>query len=534
MILLHIGKRTRILFLGANFVYNIYSCFVIINRKNIRLALLLLFSSTIVFAQNHLDNWSSKDIIDIGSIKQLFIDDEIIETSNDVNFVMHSPSLTGEVILKADLPYELGGYTHLYSSVLKDPIDNKVKIWYDYFKPKSADPYDHDRHVAYAESTDGINFSKPQIGLYEINGSKENNVVIPGVIGGSSVWIDPNALPKDRFKTQAKVYPSGKLFMHSSPDGIHWKLYADINPQGPHDTQTIIFWDKKLQNYLLYGRYFLENNGIKERGVRRAFIDNNFTEIHNIGLAIWPDIKDKSKYSDIMGVGNSVDYYGATVFPYEDIYIMLAQAFWHWLPNTVYQGTDEPGMRDVRLAVSRNSIDFKRIGNRKPFLTPGPLGRFDSKQIWALPNPVIMGDEIWIYYCGLNWDRAGRVDPKSEDGKKEAAISRAVLRLDGFVSVDAPYSGKGEIVTKPIKFTGEILEINANTGAGGAIRVEIIDRDGNPIPGFTKEECEWIVGNSVRHHVKWQGKKELKSLNGEVVRLRFLMRDCELYAFQFQ
>ena len=144
-----------------------------------------------------------------------------------------------------------------------------------------------------------------------------------------------------------------------------------------------------------------------------------------------------------------------------------------------------------------------------------------------------MEDEIWIYYCGVNWDRAGRIDPKSKSGKKEAGIGRAVLRLDGFVSVDASYSGKGEIITKPIKFTGDILEVNANTGAGGSIRVEILDRDGNPILGFTKEECEWIVGNSVCHHVKWQEKKELKSLNGEVVRLRFLMRDCELYAFQF-
>lgn len=503
-------------------------------QKSMGLCLLILFPGVTVFAQNQLDNWPSKDFIDIGNTKQLFIDDEIIETSNDVEFVMHSPFPTGDVILESDLPHESGGYVYLYSSVLKDPIDNKVKIWYDYFKPKSEDPYDHDRHIAYAESTDGINFSKPQFGLYELNGSKENNVVIPGVIGGSSVWIDPNATHKDRYKTQAKVYPSGKFYMHSSPDGINWNLYADINPQGPHDTQTIIFWDKRLQKYLFYGRHFMENQGIRERGVRRAVIGNDFTEIHNTGLALWSDIKDKSKYSDIMEVGNTVDYYGATVFPYEGIYLMLAQAFWHWVPNTVYQGTGEPGMRDVRLAYSKNSIDFRRIGNRKAFMTPGLLGNFDSKQIWAMPNPIIMDDEIWFYYCGVNWDRAGRVDSKSLSGRKEAGIGRAILRLDGFVSADVPYSGKGEIITKPIKFSGDILEVNANTGAGGAIRLEILDKDGHPIPGFSKEECEWIVGNSVRHIVKWQGKKELKSLNGEVVRLRFLMRDCELYAFQFK
>jgi len=502
--------------------------------KNFILCLAFLCSCVIAFAQKDLNIQPANDFIDIGNTKQLFIDDEIIASSSAIEFVMHSPFPTGEVLVKADLPFESGGYTYLYSSVIKDTTDGKVKLWYDFFKPNSEDPYDHDRHVAYAESTDGINFTKPLIGLYEINGSKENNVVIPGVIGGGAVWIDPNAPPEYKYKTQAKVYPSGKFHMHSSPDGIHWKHYAEIDPQGPHDTQTIIFWDEKLNKYLFYGRYFLERNGISERGVRRAEVNNDFREILNTGLAIWPDMKDKSKYSDIMKVGNSVDYYGATVFPYEGIYIMLAQAFWHWMPNTTYQGTDEPGMRDIRLAVSRNSIDFKRVGNRKPFLTPGTLGRFDSKQIWVLPNPVVMDDELWIYYCGVNWDRAGRVDPESKDGKKKAAISRAVLRLDGFVSADASYETEGEIITKPIQFTGDRLEVNANTGAGGAIQVEILDENGNPIPGFTKEECNWIIGNSVRHPVKWKNEAELKSLNGEVIRLRVVMRDCELYSFQFK
>lgn len=464
LLIIEIILMYRYFLLVANFITNPHS----FNKKKIGVCLLILFSGTTIFAQNQLDNWAA-DFIDIGTTKQLFVDDEIIEHSNAVQFVMHSPYPTGELLLKADLPHEIGGFTSLYSSVIKDPIENKVRIWYDFIRYNSDDPYDHDRHVAYAESKDGINFSKPQLGLYEINGSKKNNVVIPGVIGGSSVWIDPNAQPEDKYKTQAKVYPSGDFHIHSSPDGIHWKTYSEIDPKGPHDTQTIIFWDKDLHKYLMYIRYFLRREGIKERGVRRSIIDNNFSEINDTGLAIWPDISDKNKYSDILPDGSPMDYYGATIFPYEGVYIMFAQAFWHWVPNTVYQGTAEPGMRDIRLAVSRNSIDFKRLGERRPFLTPGPLGRFDSKQIWVLPNPVIMDDEIWIYYCGFNWDRAGRVDPKSKSGKKEAGISRAILRLDGFVSIDAPYSEEGVIITKPIKFKGGTLELNADTGAGGSI-----------------------------------------------------------------
>lgn len=504
-------------------------------HANALIVSLILIISLDGIAQEILDLGVSTDVMEVGSSKQLFIDDALIEFSRNVEFTMHTPYSTGEVLVKADEAYEKGGFTYLYSSILRDPLDSKIKLWYDYYRPNSEeDPYDHDRHVAYAESHDGIHFTKPLIGLHKLKGSRENNVVIPGVIGGSSVWLDPHAPHGDRFKTQAKVYPSGKFYMHSSPDGINWRMFADIDPKGDHDTQTIIFWDQNQNSYLFYSRHFLERDGIRERGVRRAVIDHKFSDIKNTGLVIWPDFTDKSKYSDVMESGNTVDYYGATVFPYENVYILLAQAFWHWIPETEFQGTGEPGMRDVRLAVSRDSREFQRVGGRKAFMTPGPLGRFDSRQIWVLPQPVVMDDEIWLYYCGVNWDRAGRTDPLAPGGKKAAAISRAILRLDGFVSLDASYSEQGEIITRPMMFSGEDLEINANTGAGGSIRVEILDIHGQVIPGFTKEECGWIVGNSVRHKVNWSGSKSLASLAGQTIRLRFVMRDCELYAFQFK
>jgi len=473
-------------------------------------------------------------VLEIGDSKQLFMDDFIIEAEHGVNYKMHTPTYTGEVLVEADLPTEKGGHVYLYSSVMKDS-DGKIKMWYDFFRPKSDDPYDHDRHVAYAESTDGLHFTKPMLEYFEVDGTRQNNVVIPGVIGGASVWIDPLAESQHRYKSQSKVYPSGKFQMHSSPDGLRWKLLKEIDPKGPYDTQTIVFWDERIEEYLFYGRYFFDDNGVKSRGVRRALL-KDFTEVINTNIVIEPDMRDRMKYGSQSSVSNTVDYYGATVFPYEEnksIYIMLAQAFWHWVPNTTYQGTEEPGMRDVRLAVSRDSKTFQRVGDRAAFMTPGPMGRFDSKQIWALPNPIIMGDEIWFYYNGVNWDRAGRVDPLS-NGVKKAGISRAVLRLDGFVSVNASYDQIGELVTKPFRFNGDRLEVNANTGAGGSIRIEILNAKGEVISGFGKDKADWIVGNSVRHTATWGGNASVDQLQGEVVRLRFILQDCELYAFQFQ
>ena len=458
--------------------------------------------------------------IDVGGRKQLFIDDKFIESSRNIELTMNPPRRTGELLITADQPHEEGGYVHIYSSVLKDE-DGRIRIWYDLVTATGPGPYDHERRVCYAESEDGLRFVKPELGLHEVGGSTANNVVLPGVIGGCAVWIDPNAPPEHRYKTQAKSYrPTTGFLMHGSPDGIHWDLFAKINPRGAVDTQTIIFWDKALQRYLFYGR------DKPPRKVRRAEM-TDLTEIENTGVAIWPDELDQATY-DTAEERGPVDYYGATVFPYEDAYIMLAQAFWHWMPRGA------PGTRDVRLAVSRDSKVFGRVGNRAAFLRPGPGGQFDSKQIWALPNPVRMGDELWIYYAGMNWDRVNPagVDPQAPDGNRLSGISRAIMRLDGFVSADAPYEG-GELVTPAIRFAGKKLELNIDTGGGGSVLVELLEENLEPIEGFTRAEAAPVNGNSVRMPVRWGEVSDVGALAGKPVRIRFMMRDCKLYAFQF-
>ena len=470
--------------------------------------------------------------IAVGTRKQLFIDEMLVERKHNLVLTMHTPHPTGELLVTADQEWEAGGEVYLLSSVLKE-ADGRVRLWYDLLTPTGDGPFDHERCVCYAEAQDGIHFVKPRLGLHEKRGSKDNNVVLPGVIGGASVWIDPQAPPAHRYKTQAKVYPSGKFHMFSSPDGMDWSLWAEIDPKGAKDTQAIVYWDEPLQRYLFFGRHKkgrdekpTEEIDARFRSVRRAEM-TDLREIENTGLAMWPDQLDRSVYPTEVDEP-PVDYYGATVFRYPeapDFTIMLAQAFWHWMP------TGAPGTRDVRLAVSRDTKTFVRCGQRQAFMRPGPDGRFDSRQIWALPNPVIMGDEIWFYYAGVNYDRAHGTDPTAPNGEHIGGIGRAVLRLDGFVSIDAPYEG-GEFTTPVLTFAGSRLELNVDTSAGGSVRVELLTEDGRPIPGYSGVDSTWQIGNSVRLPVSWPG-GDLRPLAGQPVRLRFIMRDAKLYAFQF-
>jgi hypothetical protein len=449
-----------------------------------------------------------------------------IESSKNVNRTMNKPHQFDEVLLTNDQSWESGPnkYVAVYCSILKD--GGKIKLWYDLYNSDTGD-----RYVAFAESEDGINFNKPVLNRIEVDGSTLNNFVLPTTIGGCSVWIDPNAPASERFKTQAKAYPSGELFMHSSPDGIDWKMFA--KPKiGEKDTQTIIFWDNAVSRYVMYTRKWtrFENKDGNFRSVRRLESDDLLNWDNDL-IVFEPDSIDRALYQTPTKQP-PVDYYGATVFKYPDengMYILLAQAFWHWYDRSPINRLG-PNTFDVRFAGSRDGKEFTRI-DKSPFLHLGPSGSFYSEMIWAMPNPIQMGDELWFYFSGKNQDHAGQLNTGAQ--KLRSGIGRAVFRLDGFVSLDTDYRG-GEIITPLIKFKGKSLELNMQTSGGGSAFIEILDENNRPIKGFTSKDALPLNGNSVRMPVKWRQTENVSKLSGKAIKLRIVMQDCKLFAFQFK
>lgn len=471
----------------------------------------------------------------IGTRKQLFLDRAGIESVKGLTFQMHSPQRDGRILVRADKPWERRARLSVYSSVLKD--GNRVRLWYDVLEKTGPGPYDHLRWVGYAESEDGLTFKKPKLGLHALHGSKANNVVLPGTIAGTAVWIDPRAPAEHRYKTQAKVYPSGEFHLHSSPDGLRWKLFSKPHPgAGGHDTQSIIYWDPAVKRYALYTRYWAHRGDRRRRHrtVRRLEADNLLGGWDNQQIVMAPDARDRATHA-MRDERPPVDFYGACVFPYAEapeFTLMLLQAHWHWRPRAPLRGLG-PSNFDVQLAVSRDGRRFQRLGDRRPFMANGPDGRFDSRYVWALPRPIRMGDELWIYYAGSNRDHDGNIDPRAPGGKIHSGIGRAVLRLDGFVSVGAGYGG-GRLTTKPLRFEGQRLELNLATSGGGSAQVEILGADGQPLPGYSRNEALPLNGNSVRMPVAWKAGSDVGPLAGKTVRLRFHLQDCHLYAFQFR
>ena len=107
-----------------------------------------------------------------------------------------------------------------------------------------------------------------------------------------------------------------------------------------------------------------------------------------------------------------------------------------------------------------------------------------------------------------------------------------MLRTDGFVSIQAPYSG-GELVTKPVIFQGSKLVINYATSAAGSVRVELQDAEGNPLPGFALDDCPEIYGDQIERVVAWKSGTDVNALVGKPIRVRFVLKDADLYSLRF-
>jgi hypothetical protein len=114
-----------------------------------------------------------------------------------------------------------------------------------------------------------------------------------------------------------------------------------------------------------------------------------------------------------------------------------------------------------------------------------------------------------------------------------AVLRRYSLRIDGFVSLHAPLVG-GELLTKPITFAGNQLSLNVSTSAAGSVRIEIQNSEGQALPGFALDDCHEVYGDDLERIVAWKGNPDLGALAGRSVRLRFELRDADLYSFRFQ
>ena len=204
--------------------------------------------------------------MDIGTHKQLFIDERFFQHSEDIELCMNLPVQDPDPVLIADRPWEEKGIG-AYSTAFRES-DGRFRLWYDALLDVGT-PQESARRLCYAESEDGVRWEKPSLGLVPFRGSTENNIVAPLLerqsMQGATVYRDERAPADERYKLWSKFRPtdsqiaegtrSGLWAMHS-PDGIHWQTYPN-QPNPPNqscDTQNMFFWDETFKCYVGYTR----------------------------------------------------------------------------------------------------------------------------------------------------------------------------------------------------------------------------------------------------------------------------------------
>lgn len=442
---------------------------------------------------------------EIGSRRELFLDKFLIDRLNNATLKLHEPTKTQ----RPQSPL-IGAYV----TVIKDG-DLFRAVYRSYDPAYKGEQFDGNpgEMTCYAESRDGHEWTQPKLGIVEINGSRENNVILRASPFSTnfSPFLDnrPNVPAEQRFKATAglsdhavkhaqKTKPSeaagikGGLYTFASPDCIHWKSLS-LEPaitltEFGFDSQNVSFWSPVEKLFVCYFRSW--QNGLR-----------------SISRATSPDFVTWSKPFALSPNLPGEHLYTSQTHPY-----FRAPHLYVALPTRFHPGRGDS--TDILLMTARGDAPYDRTF-REAFIRPGlDLARWGNRSNYAALNVVPTSPaEMSIYHVGSG--------------------DRFVLRTDGFASVHVG-ADVGELVTRPLRFTGKELVINYSTSAGGSVRVEVQDESGKPIPGFTLADSRNLVGDAIEQPVSWKKSSDVSSLASQTVRLRFVMQEADLFSLQFR
>jgi hypothetical protein len=455
---------------------------------------------------------------DIGSRLELFVDDWLIETMSNTRLKMHTP-VRKEVVFNFDAPWE-GGLS-AYVTIMKD--QDRFRMYYRGGGDLSRE------YTCLAKSQDGIDWIRPSLRLFDFNGPQDNNIIWTGQ--KKAYWeshnfspfkdTNPDAPSSERYKavTLGRCVIDGDrqkvLLAFVSPDGINWRRLQDepIITEGSFDSHNTAFWDGVQKRYVCYLRQGRDGKRNVRRSISKDFIHWSQPE--------WLDF----------GCSPLEHFYTNGIIPYfraPHIYLGFPMRF---VPERTRIGAEErktDGLSDAVFMSSRDGITWNRTF-MEAFIRPGldeanwGGAHGNNTPAWG----IIQTSEREIsLYVSENYGNY------PEGVNRVPRLRRSVVRVDGFISVSAPYNG-GQMLTKPLIFKGTKLMINYSTSAVGSIKVEIQDQLGAAIPGFAFTDATEIYGDEIERVVSWKDSNDVSRLVGRPIRLRFVMKDADLYSIRF-
>ena len=351
--------------------------------------------------------------------------------------------------------------------------------------------------LCYVESKDGYTWERPNLGIYEFQGSRDTNILLDWA-GNKAIFVDPSAPAKERYKLVLGDQPGG-VCGAISPDGLHWTRLPTPIVEGHCDTQNIAYYDEGLKKYVLYRRLWQDGRRAIGRSESEDF--RHFPPSEVILEGILPDLPP------------SVGLYTncKTTIPMAPDH--------HLLFPTVYHREVDLGVGVM--AASRDG-KFWHFLPGPPVVTATPFGQWDCG--WTVPSPNLI--ELPNGDFALAYD-ASNLPHKYPRGHMKSNTGYAIWPKGRIVALEA--LEQGEFTTLPIDTKGgRKLLINVLTERVGSILVEV---DG--IPGRSFAEADPIIGDQYRKVVTWKGEDYLGYEQGKPIVLRFRMKQAKLFGLDF-
>ena len=423
--------------------------------------------------------------------------------------------------LETDRPWEEG--VEGEQTVIQE--DGKYRCWYRirltqdaaremFPQLVEAEPNRIQRVRAYAESTDGQHWVKPELDVFRYQ-AKPTNVV--DAAHSSAVMRDPSAPPEERYKTfsfeqlPAGGKPSHGLYGHVSPDGYHWNALPEPLIRYFHDTQNVPAWDPLLERYVAYLR-----DHCGGRSIGRSETDD-FRNWPPHRTIFHPGPEDEA----------SEDYYTNcfTTYPGMPSLRLMFPAIFDHLDDSTY----------IRLAVSRDNYRWNWV-SREPIIKASTPPQWDSGNIWAAPNLVRLPDGRLALPIHSSLSTHTNYSAFYADCPEERAKIAWATWDDGrLAGIEAEEIG--EFYTGNEKGNRLPIEINARTTAGGAVEAELHEPIGwgtQPIPGYSFDDCDSFTGDALDHPLSWNGRSNLEELSDRSFMIRFRLRRAKLFAYRIR
>lgn len=469
----------------------------------------------------YLKNPPATVFIDVG--RQLFVDNFLIElTTLDRTYHTAVPCPDNPV-LNPDKPWE-NKKGHIENGVFPgpmaipfsdgvwyDPQDQLFKIWY---VGGSLE------WTCYATSNDGIRWNKPSLDL-----RPGTNIVHIGRRDSSTIWLDLEEKdPSKRFKMfWSKVpdttNPRIRFVYQTSPDGIHW---SPIHVESPGMDRSTVFYNPFRKKWVASLRDLDPDPAIFR--IRRYHEEDEAAK-----AMTWTETSDSPKWvcADRLDPPHPSHNLQPQLYNLDAVaYESLMLGFFSIWEGDSYRDIGRPKRNEVFLGFSRDGFHWDRPW-RRPF-----IGVSDNPGAWNWGNIqsagggcLVVGDKLYFYFSG----RAGNGRRGKEESfwDSDAATGLAVLRRDGFASMDAGQV-EGTLLTRPVQFTGRYLFVNAVVD--GELKIEVLDEK-KTVPGLTREDCLAVQGDNTLLPVSWKNGKDLSGLNGKPIQFKFYLTGTRLYSF---